>query len=465
MTVRRSWKGLPRVQNTALTWELEWSYGDSNPRPLACHGTQTHPPSFVTVPRQPPWPAGLFTRVRRCSPVSAADGNQFGNQPPLFPCPLEHHSDTPATPRHHHQRSLAEHWPRTGAVAQRAVHTSPPLPHTRHTPAHPGQRLHPDGLPARRVGVAVVTSILPAPATPPPARTATGSDPGPSDPGQHGNRAADSAPQVPGLTAPGHGARSWPLLLLAAPAAVAVWSGWVGIGQMTGFGQVHPLPGIWNNLHLNTAVTLPVGVEAYAAYALRAWLSPSPAISARTRAFARRSVIASLLLGMAGQVAYHLLIQAHATTAPWPITTAVACLPVLVLGMGAALAHLLRADNHHNPPTHNHTDHTHPGQSAAVPARPEQAAQAQAAANQLRAAGRPVSRRTLRECGIRGSNAHLGALARIINRQPTPEHNTSPSTQPPPDHPIEGINHPINGKNPSAVEAPFRLKGAMNGGL
>jgi hypothetical protein len=57
--------------------------------------------------------------------------------------------------------------------------------------------------------------------------------------------------------------RSWPLLVLAAPAAVAVWSGWVGLGQMTGFGIVHPLPGIWSSLRVDTAVTLPVGVEAY----------------------------------------------------------------------------------------------------------------------------------------------------------------------------------------------------------
>jgi hypothetical protein len=140
--------------------------------------------------------------------------------------------------------------------------------------------------------------------------------------------------------------RSWPLLVLALPAAVAVWSGWVGIGQMTGFGQVHPLPGIWGSLHLDTAVTLPVGVEAYAAYALRAWLSASATVSARTRRFACWSAIGSLLLGMAGQVAYHLLAQAGATHAPWGITTAVSCLPVLVLGMGAALAHLLRADAH-----------------------------------------------------------------------------------------------------------------------
>ena len=94
--------------------------------------------------------------------------------------------------------------------------------------------------------------------------------------------------------------RSWPLLVLALPAAVAVWSGWVGIGQMTGFGEVRPLPGIWGALHLNTAVTLPVGVEAYAAYALRAWLSTSNRVSARTRRFARRSAMGSLLLGMAG---------------------------------------------------------------------------------------------------------------------------------------------------------------------
>ena len=85
-------------------------------------------------------------------------------------------------------------------------------------------------------------------------------------------------------------------LVLALPATVAVRSGWVGIGRMTGFGQVYPLPGIFNSLHLDTAVTLPVGVEAYAAYALRAWLSASAVVSARTRRFASRSAIGSPLL-------------------------------------------------------------------------------------------------------------------------------------------------------------------------
>jgi hypothetical protein len=47
---------------------------------------------------------------------------------------------------------------------------------------------------------------------------------------------------------------------------------------------------------------------------------------------------------MAGQVAYHLMEQAGMARAPWAVTTVVSCLPVLVLGMGSALAHMLRAD-------------------------------------------------------------------------------------------------------------------------
>jgi hypothetical protein len=168
--------------------------------------------------------------------------------------------------------------------------------------------------------------------------------------GRHGSPRDDGSPPetdggrsatVSGRWRP---ARSWPLLVLAAPAAVAVWSGWVGIGQMTGFGEIHPLPGIWNSLHVDTAVTLPIGVEAYAAFALHVWLTSNPVVSDRTRGFARRSAIVALVLGMAGQVAYHLLAQAGVIRAPWEATTLVSCLPVLVLGMGSALAHMLRSD-------------------------------------------------------------------------------------------------------------------------
>jgi hypothetical protein len=140
--------------------------------------------------------------------------------------------------------------------------------------------------------------------------------------------------------------RRWPLILLALPAGVATWSGWVGLGERTGFGLVKPLPGILDSFEINTAVTLPIGVETYAAYALGAWLNVSPRISASTRRFAKWSSVGSLLLGMLGQVAYHLLEQAGITDAPWQVTTIVSALPVLVLGMGAGLSHMIARDAH-----------------------------------------------------------------------------------------------------------------------
>jgi hypothetical protein len=135
--------------------------------------------------------------------------------------------------------------------------------------------------------------------------------------------------------------KRWPLVPIAAPAAVAIWSGWVGLGGMCGFGLVQPLPGIvaW---HLNTAISLPVGVEAYGAFALGAWLTPGT--PERARSFARGSAIGALALGALGQVVYHLLAAAHQVRAPWPVVVLVACLPVVTLGFGAALTHLLRSE-------------------------------------------------------------------------------------------------------------------------
>ena len=102
-----------------------------------------------------------------------------------------------------------------------------------------------------------------------------------------------AADRVLASARPGRAVRSWPLLVLAVPAAAEVWSGWVGIAQKTGFGLVSPLPGILPSLHLDTAITLPVGVEAYAASALRAWLASDQLISGRTRRFAKWSAICS----------------------------------------------------------------------------------------------------------------------------------------------------------------------------
>ncbi len=133
--------------------------------------------------------------------------------------------------------------------------------------------------------------------------------------------------------------RRWPLFLIAAPAAVAIWSGWVGLGELCGFGPVRVLPGI-SDLTINTAITLPIGVEAYAAYALGAWMSPSSPPQARR--FARWSALGAQAYGMTGQIIYHLLAASHAAAAPWPVVVVVSCMPVAVLGLAAALTHLLR---------------------------------------------------------------------------------------------------------------------------
>jgi hypothetical protein len=260
--------------------------------------------------------------------------------------------------------------------------------------------------------------------------------------------------------------RSWPLMLLAFPAAAEVWSGWVGIAQKTGFGRVSPLPGIWSSLHLDTTITLPVGIEAYAAYALRAWLAADPWISTRTRWFAKWSALCSFALGMAGQVAYHLLVQADEARAPWGITTVVSCLPVLVLAMGTALAHLLRGDasagdtpdsrpagpaRERSPgwsaedqpgdqPDQDHGTRTTgratpaartselrcppgstgpPSPANGLPPGPprRQDVLALRIARELAQAGKPVSRRALRSRGVKGSNEGLSALARRLNAQ------------------------------------------------
>ncbi|WAL67228.1 hypothetical protein ORV05_05415 [Amycolatopsis cynarae] len=137
--------------------------------------------------------------------------------------------------------------------------------------------------------------------------------------------------------------RPWPLLIIGLAAAVAVWSGWVGLGRLCGFGMITPLPGIVDKFQLNTSIVLPLSVEAYGAYALRCWLG-SATLSPRTVRFAKISSVSSLAIGAGAQVAYHLMAAANMAAAPWQITMLVACVPVAVLGLASALAKLVTAD-------------------------------------------------------------------------------------------------------------------------
>jgi len=203
---------------------------------------------------------------------------------------------------------------------------------------HAGEAQPADARPAG----SVTAPTHPAGAETPAAETAEAAEIPEPTPATGAEPAAEIA-ETAKIPVPRRPVAAWPLYLLAAPAMVAIWSGWVGLGGLTGFGVVHPLPGIWDSATLNTAITLPIGMDTYAAYALRVWLSgqvPAPA-----RRFAKWSAIGALALGALGQVAYHLMAAAHYTAAPWQITTLVSCVPVAVFGMGAALVHLIR-DNH-----------------------------------------------------------------------------------------------------------------------
>jgi hypothetical protein len=161
---------------------------------------------------------------------------------------------------------------------------------------------------------------------------------------------------------------------------------------------------------------------------------------------------------MTGQITYHLMAQAGMTRAPWAITTVVSCLPVLVLGMGTALAHMLRTDaetmdgpeirtgppsarrslswspGDHDRPDRRRTERDRdrsPGrdQNDEMPDRQRggratgpdfRATRPQAdQARRLAATGKPVSRRALRRGGVKGSNEALNALARMINSEIT----------------------------------------------
>jgi hypothetical protein len=163
---------------------------------------------------------------------------------------------------------------------------------------------------------------------------------------------------------------------------------------------------------------------------------------------------------MAGQVAYHLMAQAGMARAPWAVTTLVSCLPVLVLAMGTALAHMLRADaeapdepgsgtgprtvlrslswsskDHDGPDRRRAAAHRDrsarrdqnvpepgPQDSPGITGSSPRSAQpplerARSVARELAAAGKPVSRRALRSGGVKGSNQTLNALAHKINAE------------------------------------------------
>ena len=144
------------------------------------------------------------------------------------------------------------------------------------------------------------------------------------------------------MVRPGRTIWSWPLLVLAAPAAAGCGPGGSASRRRPG--------SAWSP-------------RCRASGPRCTWTPPPPSRSAsrptpRSRCAPGCPATARSAHGPAGSpgglrsapsrsgwpVAYHLMALAGMARAPWTITTVVSCLPVLVLGMGTALAHMLRAD-------------------------------------------------------------------------------------------------------------------------
>src|SRR5690554_4075490 len=138
------------------------------------------------------------------------------------------------------------------------------------------------------------------------------------------------------------------ILAISLSAFTAVRGGWVGLGGMAGFGRVNLLPGFvadggWATIDL--AITLPIGIEAYAASAL--YVAVAGLVRGGGRWFAGSSAGLSLALGAFGQAAYHVLDAQGRTAAPEWIVVFVSVLPVVVLGMAGVLLHLVLEERKH----------------------------------------------------------------------------------------------------------------------
>jgi hypothetical protein len=125
----------------------------------------------------------------------------------------------------------------------------------------------------------------------------------------------------------------WVLYLIGACCLLEVSPAWAKVAADCAFLPAGPVPTDW---------TLPVVIEAYWGAALYGWLH-DPA-GQRSRRFAAASAVVIFLLSLSGQVAVHLFLAAHGAVPPPALTAFAAALPVLVLGSGAVLVHMRRAD-------------------------------------------------------------------------------------------------------------------------
>ncbi len=127
------------------------------------------------------------------------------------------------------------------------------------------------------------------------------------------------------------------LIPISIGAFLATWGGWAKLATMTGYQEVEMLGGQeWSRF--NIGIVLPMTVEPFGAFAAKVAFDPNVRRWARVIAGVM-AVLTLVAAGICQAVVHHLTVNG-VTRAPDFVVAVTSVLPVIVLGLGGALAML-----------------------------------------------------------------------------------------------------------------------------
>ncbi len=131
--------------------------------------------------------------------------------------------------------------------------------------------------------------------------------------------------------------------LVALPALVSIWAGWVSLGLATGWKEVQLFPSVpgLNGVHLNTVIFLPFSVEVLTIVSMGFFLHYR---GKAIRRVAGITALATVALGLFGQAWSHHL-QATGAAAPSWLVVFTSGLPVVAMALVGLLVHLARNEH------------------------------------------------------------------------------------------------------------------------
>ncbi len=132
------------------------------------------------------------------------------------------------------------------------------------------------------------------------------------------------------------------LVPISVGAFLATWGGWAKLATMTGYQEVEMLGGQeWSRF--NIGIVLPMTVEPFGAFAAK--VAFDPAVKRWARIIAGIMAVLTLVAAGICQAVVHHLTVTGVTRAPDYVVTVTSVLPVIVLGLGGALAMLSKVHN------------------------------------------------------------------------------------------------------------------------